>query len=73
MVNISVMRMISVWTINTLNEEAESELVQPLLDEGCQKFLYIKKFTLEIKKKSSRQSLMMRLCRIRSFLPAADI
>ena len=47
---------IPVWTINTLNEEAESELVQPLLDEGCQKiYLRQKNLTLEIIKKEHQE------------------
>ena len=43
---------IPVWTVNTINDEAEHELVSPLLDEGCKKiYLRHKDLTLEIIKK----------------------
>lgn len=45
-----------VWTINTLDEEAEQELVKPLLDEGCRKiYLRQKDLTLEILKKEHQE------------------
>lgn len=43
---------IPVWTVNTISDEAEHELVSPLLDEGCKKiYLRHKDMTLEIIKK----------------------